>query len=174
MNIQSNPWSFVAGDINNQAIVASPGGLTQSTASPRVVTLTTSGVHGFLANQFLTLYGITNAGYNGYYKIIRVPTTTTAVLESISRPTAGSPIDTILAASGGGHANLIQYKDNVRIEDLNWQSDTTANDTLDVRDRNGNVVWQSKEGGASRGKLVWVDGISLVQMSGGILIVTVD
>lgn len=174
MNIQSEPWSFVPGDINNQAIAASPTGLVQSAASKRVVTLTTTGAHGFLANQFIAVIAPTNAAYAGFYKVLRVPTATTAILESISRPTAGSPIDTTLAASGGGNAVLIQYRDNVRIEDLNWQSDTTANDTIELRDRNGSLLWVSKEAGASRGKLSWVNGLCLVQMSGGTLIITIN
>lgn len=174
MNIQSEPWSFVPGDINNQAIAASPTGLVQSTASKRVVTLTTTGAHGLTVGQFIAIYLPTLPAYAGFYKVLRVPSGTTAIIENISRPTAGSPIDTTLAASGGGFAILIQYRDNVRVEDLNWQSDTTSNDTLLLLDRNGSLLWSSKEGGASRGKLSWVNGLCLAQMSGGVLIVTIN
>lgn len=174
MNIQSEPWSFVPGDINNQAIAASPTGLVQSAASKRVVTLTTTGAHGFVANQFIVVYLPTLPAYAGFYKILRVPTATTAILESLSRPTAGSPIDTTLAASGGGRAILIQYRDNVRVEDLNWQGDVTATDTLLLVDRNGTLLWTSTEPGASRGKLSWVNGLCLVTLTGGVLIVTIN
>jgi len=51
--------------------------ITAATWATSVSTYTTSVAHGFTVGQAVTVAGVTPAGYNGYYYIASVPTTTT-------------------------------------------------------------------------------------------------
>ena len=170
MNIASNPWSFVPTDVLSTAIAASPNGLIlQADGS---VLLTTSGVHGLAAGNNITVFNPTNLAYQGYYHVRTVPTTATANIVP-----GGIAITVGTAASGGGFAALNQYPHNTRIEDISWQNAAALGQILIVVDRNGLPIWEATApgpGNQNRGKVFWVSGLTLVEMDGGILLVTVN
>jgi hypothetical protein len=81
------------------------------------------------------------------------------------------------AASGGGTAAQNQYADEIRCEDLSWQNVTALGQILILVDKNGNPIWESTASGPgvfSRGKIMWVNGLTLVEMDSGIVLVTVN
>jgi hypothetical protein len=81
------------------------------------------------------------------------------------------------AASGGGIVALNQYLYETRIEDLSWQNAAALGQLLIVVDRNGFPIWEataSGPGNQNRGKVFWVNGLTLIQMDAGILLATVN
>jgi hypothetical protein len=178
MNIASNPWSFVESDIVSATPSASPNGLVMGAG--RNVTLTTTGAHGLSAGNIATVFGSTNATYQGCYRILTVPTATTATMEPLSG--AVYQDTTTLAASGGGTIALCLYPWQVRAEDIQWEIPAPG-EALEIRDRNGNIIWQGTYPTSStapnwnRGKLMWVFGITPIHISAGgtgVLLVTVN
>src|SRR5229473_7596374 len=142
MNIATNPWTFKATDVPAASVpVASPGGLVQQGAPAlAAVILTTVAAHGLVAGQFITIIGTTNGRFLGWYKVISVPTATTALLANLSSPTSGQPFNTVLAGDGGGSVLVNQVQQNVRAEDISWQN-YGAGDAFTILDRNGSVIW---------------------------------
>lgn len=180
MNIATNPWSFKAADVASSTAAASPGGMVQQgvAAQPqslRVVLLTTTGAHGLAVGNFITYINDTNNRFNGWYKVIAVPSGTTALLENLSRINNGQPLDIVVAASGGGTVLLNQVQQNLRAEDISLQGTGGAPagaTQLIILDRNGNLIWQVDVGttetsgvvAQNRGKIMWVDGLTLQSM----------
>lgn len=182
MNIASNPWSFTSADATGSSTpAASPTGLVQlgvaaQPQSLRSVRLTTTGAHGLVAGQFITIIGTTGGRFLGWYKVIAIPSATTAILESLSTPTSGMPISTVLAADGGGTVFVNQIQQNIRVEDISVlaTSATPGATALSLLDRNGNVVWTflgtaTDPGFASqnRGKVMWIDGLTIQSIPTG-------
>jgi hypothetical protein len=176
MNIATNPWSFTSADVPaSSTAAASPSGMIQQGAAVgekalAAVLLTTTGAHGLSVGQFITYIGDTNGRFNGWYKVIAVPSGTTALLASLSQPNNGGPISVVTAASGGGTILVNQVQQTVRAEDISVLATTAAPGAtnLSILDRNGNVVWTfigvaTPEGFAAqnRGKVMWVDGLTL-------------
>jgi hypothetical protein len=177
MNIAVNPWSFTAADVPASSIgAASPGGMVQAGKNLGELALgtvlyTSTLAHGLVANQFVTYIGDTNGRFQGLYRVVAVPTVTTALLQNISSQTSGQPFNTIIAASGGGTMLVNQVQQNVRIEDISvlaGPGGAPAATILSILDRNGFILWTFlgtaiDPGFASqnRGKLMWVDGITL-------------
>lgn len=176
MNIASNPWSFTSADVPASSTpVASPNGMVQqgnAVGQPGLaaVLLTTTGAHGLAINQFITIIGTTGGRFLGFYRVIAVPSATTALLANISSPTSGQPFNTILAGDGGGTVLVNQVQQNARIEDISVLATTAAPGAtlLVILDRNGLVIWTfvgvaTPEGftAQNRGKVMWVDGITL-------------
>lgn len=172
-NLASNPWSFAPSDVNVATVS------TIASNSDGTVTLTTTAAATFVAGQSLTIIGVTNPIYNGFYFLLTA--TSTTVYQLVPQPFVPNRIPPGTASSASGTAILNQYNSAVRIEDLSWQNVTTATQTLDVRDRNGNIIWQAAIGATAptsasqnRGKLMWVWGISINVMSTGLLLVTIN
>lgn len=168
MNIQSNPWSLVSGDIVSATPAASPTGLVLN--ADGTVSLTTTGAHGFSAGWGLTVISATNAAYNGYYVATVAAGTTATLIPQFVIP-AGT------AGSGGGTIAKCLYNANVRVEDMSWQNASAAGQLLDFRDRNGFPIWQATASGAgqqNRGKLYWVSGITPITLQSGVVIITVN
>jgi hypothetical protein len=190
MNIASNPWSFTSADVPAAVTAAaSPTGMVQqgTTAGQQglaSVLLTTTGAHGLTAGQWITYIGDTNGRFNGFYKVVFVPSATTALLQSISSPTSGSPISTIVAASGGGSVLVCVWPWMIRAEDISVMATSAAPGAtlLTLLDRNGNIVWNfigvaTAEGfvSANRGKPLWIDGLTLQLIPTGCIVeVTVN
>lgn len=167
-NIASNPWNFTSADPVTATPAASPTGLVLSGA---VVNLTTTLAHGLSAGQSCTVFGATNAKYNGFYEILAVPTTTTAILIPQFSIAAGT------SGSGGGTVALCYHRSQVRIEDISWQNASAAGQLLELRDRMGNIIWQATATGAgsqNRGKIFWVNGFTPVTIQSGVVIITVN
>jgi hypothetical protein len=170
MNIATNPWTFVTADIPTPSTpTASPNGLVQQgglgSGNLGAVLLTTTGAHNLSINQYITIIGTTGGRFVGWYKVIAVPTTTTALLANLSSPTSGQPFNTVLAGDGGGSVLVNQVQQNVRMEDISWQN-VPVSATLILRDRNGLIIWQAtstlaQSNSQNRGKIMWVDGITL-------------
>lgn len=176
MNISSNPWSFTSADVTLSTPAATPNGFVQDAFRLARVTYTSTGAHNLSVGQYVTAVNTTGGRFLGFYRVLVVIDATHAILENISSPTLGSPFNTVLAGDGGGSLAVCQYPWMIRGEDLSWL-DSIAADTIDVRDRNGNVVWKATATGSSnptRGKPLWHDGLTLLQMSGGILIETIN
>jgi hypothetical protein len=180
MNISSNPWTFVNADVTGSSTAAaSPTGMVQQAAPNfRAVLYTATGAHGLVAGQFVTYISDTNGRFNGWYKVISVPSATTALLENLSSPTSGSGFSSALAASGGGTMLINQVQQNVRAEDISWQG-AAAGATLSLLDRNGSLIWTAistlaESSAQNRGKIMWVDGITLQTISSGTVLVTVN
>src|SRR5258708_474870 len=146
MNIATNPWTFSSTDVPAASVpVASPGGLVQQAAPAlAAVLLTTVGAHGLAVGQFITIIGTTNGRFLGWYKVISVPSGTTALLANLSSPTSGQPFNTVLAGDGGGSVLVNQVQQNVRGEDVSLQSGPGAVQVageFQVLDRNGLLTW---------------------------------
>src|SRR4029077_5950157 len=170
MNISGNPWTFTSADVVTATPSASRSGLISSAGG--IVALTTGAAHGLLANQYATVIGATNSAYNLFYKVLAVPTATTAKLFANSLFITG----TILAASGGGTIILVQYPYMIRGEDLSWQNATAAGE-LKLLDRNGNIIWDAiapTTGNYSRSKPYWIEGIAAQAIPSGTVVLTVN
>ena len=177
MNLATNPWSFVPADVVVASPVASPNGFIQQPGQFGFVNLTTGAAHGFAVNSYVTVIGTTNGRFLGFYKVITVPTTVTALLQNLSSPTSGQPFNSALAPDGGGTIAQCQYTQNYRGEDISWQNAGAAGSQLDIRDRNGLPVWQATATGAgaqNRGKIFWVAGLTLITLQSGVVLVTVN
>jgi hypothetical protein len=179
MNIATNPWSFISTDVASSTAAASPTGMVQQGTTPGgpglgAVLYTATGAHGLSAGQYTTYIGDSNGRFLGWYKVINVPSATTALLANLSSPTSGFPFATVLAASGGGTMLVNQVQQQVRAEDISIQITTAAgvaSAEVIILDRNGNLIWQATVGtGATasglafsqnRGKIMWVDGVTL-------------
>jgi len=167
MNISTNPWTFQAADVPAAIpLAASPTGMVQQAALGTVL-MTSSGAHGLSVGQWVSYIGDTNGRFLGFYKVIAVPSGTTALLQNISsiNPVNGGPFNSVIAASGGGSMLINQVQQNIRAEDISWQN-VPVTATLILRDRDGQVVWQASSALASsnaqnRGKIMWFNGLTL-------------
>lgn len=179
MNIATNPWSFVNADVPAAATAAaSPGGMVQGgPGSLAAITFTSTVAHGFVVGQWLTYIADTNARFLGWYKVIAVPSVTTALLANLSSPTSGQPFNTVLAGSGGGTMMVNQVQHNFRGEDISVLATAAAPGatTLSLLDRNGLPTWvfigvATDPGFAAqnRGKIMWVDGLTLQSIPTGV------
>lgn len=172
MNIASNPWSFTPSDVNTADIVASPGGLTLNVDGSVTLTLVAGFGINLVADQKLTIFNPTNSAYKGFYK---VRTATSPTVYNIVPINFKVPVGT--AASGGGTAAQNQYGDEIRAEDISWQNVDALGQILILVDKNGNPIWESTASGPgvySRGKIMWVNGLTLIEMDGGIVLITVN
>ncbi len=173
MNIASNPWSFVPGDIKTGAIAAASGMVLNGDGT---VTMTLTGAPSpsdFAVGDDLAIFGVTNAVYNGFYGVL-VKTSST-VYTLMKQDSQFIPRGT--AASTSGTAALCQYISYVRGEDISWQNITTAGNILKIVDRMGNSVWEATAyapGFQNRGKIFWINGLALVQMDSGKVFITVN
>lgn len=173
MNIASNPWSFVPTDVNTADIVASPGGLTLNADGSVTLTLSAAFSSADLAKDSrLTIFQPTNLAYQGFYKVyFKTSSTVYNIVPVNFKIPAGT------AASGGGTAAQNQYSDQIRAEDISWQNVSALGQILIITDKNGNPIWESTASGPgvfSRGKIMWVNGLTLVEMDSGIVLVTVN
>lgn len=171
--ISTNPWSFLPADVASATIT----GATGLTLNPDgTVTITTTGGLTFNttaeSNLGFTVIGATNAAYNGFYSRIAG---VSGASSFIMVPQFAIPVGT--AQSGAGTLAQCIYRSKVRIEDISWQNASAAGQLLDMRDRNGNVIWQATATGAgsqNRGKIFWEHGITLITIQSGIVIVTIN
>ena len=187
MNISSNPWSFTSADVPAAVVAAaSPNGMIQqgTTAGQQglaSVLLTTVGAHGLTAGQYITYVADTNGRFLGFYQVVAVPSATTALLANISGPKNGQPFNAVIAASGGGSVLVCQYPWMVRAEDISLQGTGGApggTTQMILVDRNGNPIWRVDVGvtettgfvAQNRGKIMWVDGITLQSIPTNVII----
>lgn len=184
MNISTNPWTFATADVPAPSTAAaSPGGMIQQGLASQPNSLggvlyTSTLAHGLVVGQFVTYISDTNGRFGGWYKVIAVPSTTTALLANLSSPTSGQPFNTVIAPSGGGSMLVNQVQQNVRAEDISWQG-AAAGATLSLLDRNGSLIWTAlstlaESSAQNRGKIMWVDGITLQTISSGTVLVTIN
>jgi hypothetical protein len=173
MNIASNPWSFIPADVNFADIVASPGGLTLNADGS--VTLTLNGAFSsadLAVNDKLTIFQPTNLLYQGFYKVyFKTSSTVYNIVPVNFKIPAGT------AASGGGIAAKNQYADEIRAEDISWQNVSALGQVLIITDKNGNPIWESVASGPgvyTRGKIMWVNGLTLIEQDSGMVLVTVN
>ena len=175
-NLSSNPWSFGPGDVQTQTIA------TVTLNADGTVTLVGTGnlTAGMIQFAYVTLINVTNPLYNGFYDILSVTNATTMILAPQVNSTLQAYVGRIpvgTAASAGGTVALNQYNAYIRIEDLSWQNASAAGQLLDIRDRNGNIIWQATSTGAgsqNRGKLFWVNGLSLILLQSGVVLATIN
>jgi hypothetical protein len=171
-NLASNPWSLLPAD----PAIAAIGVGTVTLNADGTVTVASAAALTFNASastsNAFTLTGITNALYNGFYeRISGASGQGTFVLA----PQFSIPSGT--AASTSGTIAQCLYPWQVRVEDISWQNVGAAGDTLDLRDRMGNIVWQAKGAGAgqqNRGKIYWINGLTPITITSGIVLLTIN
>jgi hypothetical protein len=145
------------------------------------VLLTTTGAHSLVVGQYITYVGDTNGRFLGFYQVVAVPSATTALLANISGPKSGQPFNTVIAASGGGSVLVCQYPWMIRAEDISLQGTGGApggTTQMILVDRNGNPIWRVDVGvtettgfvAQNRGKIMWVDGITLQSIPTNVII----
>lgn len=164
-NLASNPWSVLPADV----VVSTPTALTLN--ADGTVSLVTAAAHGLVTKDGATLIGNTPAAYNGFYDVVAAPTATTATLKSVNGIAAGTGVGTVFGTVG-----KCLYKAHIRIDDISWQNALAANHQLDLRDRNGNALWQATSvaaGSLNRGKLYWVLGLTPIRMDSGVVLMTI-
>lgn len=169
-NILTNPWSFDSTDVVTATPSASPAGFVLQ--ADGTVLMTTGAAHGLVAGNYCTVIGATNSAYNGGYRVRYVPSVTTAYLVPEHKVPAGT------AASGGGTVGKCQYEHQFRAHQLTWQQPPAAGNAIDIRNRIGKILWQSTAPDANSQQnpmnLAWVEGLTIFQIDGGVVIVTVD
>jgi hypothetical protein len=119
--------------------------------------------------------------YNWYYTILSITNATTMVLvPSFAQP--AHIVQGTLAAGAAGQVSACQYNGWIRAEDLKWDL-VPPSAVLDMRDRNGNIVWKASQPATAgsppnynRGKVFWINGLTLnsVGTAPAILFVTVN
>lgn len=170
-NLASNPWSFGTSDVNTATLAAANAMVLNADGT---VTMTTAAAATFAVGQYLTVYNVgTTAAFNGLYQVLVVTSTTVYQLERAGNPFGVSS----LTAGVNGTAAVCLYPYNVRIEDMSWQNASAAGQLLEIRDRNGNLLWTATAtaaGSQNRGKLFWVEGVTPTQCQSGTVIVTVN
>ena len=171
-----NPWSLTSTDPATSAI----GAGTVTLNADGTVTVVSAATLTFNAtssrNLDFTLIGVTNALYNGYYiRISGASGGTTFVLQ----PQFSIPAGT--AASTAGTMAQCLWSSMIRAEDISWQNVVLASQTLDLRDRTGNIVWQASTSASvpasnsqNRGKIMWINGLTPITIQSGIVLVTVN
>ncbi len=178
-NIKSNPWSLTSADPAT-ATITSATGLTLN--ADGTVTITTTGALTFNATAEsalgFTVIGATNAAYNGFYSLISGVSGGTSF---VMVPQFAIPAGT--AQSGGGTLAQCLYRSYIRVEDISWQGLAGATTgSLDLRDRMGNIVWQSAlfpaasgVGYQNRGKIFWINGLTPISIAANtVVLVTID
>ena len=175
MNIQGNPWSFVPADVAIGTITGATG-LTLNADGTVTITTTAGYNFGAQANsvpaRWFTVIGAANAAYNGFYTLI---SGASGAASFVMKPNFGIPAGT--AQSGSGTIGQCLYPWQVRVEDISWQSPTAAGQGLDLRDEDGNPVWQATSTGAgsqNRGKVFWIEGFTPFAIPSGIILMTIN
>jgi len=118
--------------------------------------------------------------YNGFYVVKQITNGTTMVLDQGNVP----PFVPAGTGAGGatGSVSLCQYVNWVRAEDIKWDK-VAASAVLDIRDRNGNIVWQATQPSTAnvppnwnRGKVYWINGLTLLSVgtAPSLLMITVN
>ena len=187
MNLSVNPWTFVPADVQTQTITST------TLNADGTVTLVGTGslTAGMVQGAGVTVIQVTNPLYNGFYEIISLTSATTAVLapqvnSGYNGYVGRIPVGT--AASTAGIVGLNQYDAYTRVEDISWQSTAAplsvsaivSGDSLVITDRGGNTIWSAvgptTTGSFSqnRGKIFWVNGVTLFAMTHGIVLMTVN
>lgn len=166
--IATNPWSFTSTDQASSVAISSIASVGYSSL------VTTGSAHGLSINQNVSLQGCTTTpAYDGGYKVLSVPSTTTFLIAQ-TQPN--------LAANGAnGSVLTVAYPFKVRIEQIQW-SNPTSNTTLTITDTNGDTIWTytsaTVASGASPsstyGKVYWVDGIVLNALPNGTVLMTIN
>jgi hypothetical protein len=178
--LTNNPWSYQTADI---AIATITGATGLTLNADGTVSITTTGALTFNAtadsNTAFTVFGATSALYNGFYTRISGASGASAF---VMQPNFVIPAGT--AQSGGGTIAQVLYRNRVRMEDISWQSTTgsvlVATDTLELRDRNGNIIWNAivptgpSSFSQNRGKIYWVSGLVPTVLTHGIVLMTVN
>ncbi len=111
------------------AIAAAPAGATES---GNTATITTTAAHTLVAGESVTISGVAEAGYNGTFTVLAVPTATTF---TYTNPTAG------LGASGGGTVTPPPVSGTVSTVTTVSGIGTAANATIDPLGLNNSILW---------------------------------
>lgn len=176
-NISSNPWSLTSADVASAAITS----LTLN-ADGTVTAVTAALTFNATAESNLgfTVINASLAAYNGFYSRISGASGGTAF---VLAPQFNIPAGTAAAGAAGTLAQCL-YRSQIRVEDLSWQGLTgAAAGSLDLRDRSGNIVWQSALTGIAggtvgyqnRGKVFWINGITPITIQANtVVLMTVN
>jgi len=173
-NLKSNPWSFLQTDVVTSTVTS----LTLN--GDTTVTAVVASTAAFAQGNDITIADNTSVSglYNGFYTIKQITNGTTMVLDQGNIPPF-VPAGTA-AAGATGSASLCQYPNWVRAEDIKWDKVANAA-SLDIRDRNGNIVWQATQPAAgppnwNRGKVFWINGLTLLSVgtAPSVLLITVN
>jgi hypothetical protein len=133
MQISANPWLFTSADVATSVAITS---ITGNGASALV---TTTSAHGLTDFSKISIQGVTGNGiiYNGGYKVLNVPSTTTFNI-ALERPS-------VVTSGAVGNVLTAAYLYMLRAEQITW-SGATAADTLLITDCQGNTIWNPTAG----------------------------
>lgn len=174
----NNPWALLPADVASAAITGATGATLNADGT---VTFTTTGALNFNTTgvppaQWFTAIGVANAAYIGFYKLI---TGASGGTTFIMAPQFAIPAGT--AQSGGGTLAQCLYPWQIRAEDISWQNVVLASQTLDLRDRMGNIVWQASTSASvpasnsqNRGKIMWINGLTPITIQSGVVLLTIN
>jgi hypothetical protein len=172
-NFSSNPWSLVSTDPATATITGATG-LTLN--ADGTVTITTTGALTFNAtaesNLAFVVINATNPLYNGAYGRI---SGASGASSFVMQPRFVIPSGT--AQSGAGTLAQCIYRSMIRVEDISWQNASAAGQLLDLRDADGNIVWQATAtaaGSQNRGKVFWIEGLTPITIGSGVVLLTVN
>lgn len=177
--LTNNPWSLTSTDVATAAITAATGLTLNADGTVTITSAALTFNATAASNLSFTVISATNALYNGYYVRISGASGATSF---VMQPQFSIPAGT--AQSGSGTLAQAIYPHRVRIDDISWQGLTGATaGSLDLRDRNGNPIWQAALTGVTggtvgyqnRGKLFWVSGITpLTINTNTIVLITIN
>ena len=182
MNISANPWSFVPGDVNTTTITS----MTLQTDGTVVAVVAATA--GFAqGNPVTAAFNTSLAGiYNGFYIVKSITNGTTMVLDQDHIPfrvPAGTG-----AAGATGNIGFCQWPTETRVEDISWQSTAAplavssivAGSSLVITDRAANLIWSAVgpttlgSFSQNRGKIFWVNGVTIFALTAGVVLMTVN
>ena len=169
--IAANPWTFTNADQATTAAITSIANNGDS------ILITTTAAHGIVQDQKFSIQGTSGtSNYNGLYRAIAVPTTTTilAFNRLQNRPNvAGGAVGNVLSVAYAGGS--------IRAEQIFWQP-SAASQQLTITDVYGNTVWAPTASSAAPfgpftyGKIFWIaNGLVINSLpSTGTLQITVN
>ena len=164
-NLASNPWTVLPADV----VVSSPTALSVNTDGSVNLT-TTAPFAGATVGIGVTLINNTPTAYNGFYRILRVTSPTVFVLTPYNNIPLTTGVGTIF---GTAAKNL--YNAHIRVRWMNWENSTVGN-ILELRDRNGNLVWKATStvtGEQKFTKTAWIFGLTPISLPTGEVFITV-
>lgn len=146
--VAANPWFFTNAD---QATATTITSIANNVGS---ILVTASGAHGIVQDQKFSIQGTAN--YNGVYRAIAVPSTTTILaLNQDKNRGAG-------AGGAAGSVFTMAYSAGaVRCEQVLWNPSATAQ-TLLLTDGFGNTIWNPTSQATADfapftyGKIFWI------------------
>lgn len=127
-DMRGNPWSFTTSDQSTTKAITS---IVRNGTGSATVTAT---AHGHSQDDYISIQGATQAGWNKGYRILAVPTANTFLI--------GITPDQYLLANDGAVGNVLTliYPELIDVTQMLWDGPTDG-DVLSLTDQFGRLVW---------------------------------